>query len=90
MLKKPVSLIGRNIATIIVVTTLAISACTNQSPTSAEYAQLPAGKAYAEGKEIYFVHTEVSDPGIAETLTNMMKSPVLKCLILGSLKHSQI
>lgn len=40
-------------------------------------AELPVGKAYAEGKEIYFVHTEASDPGVAEKLTNMMKSPVL-------------
>ena len=40
-------------------------------------AALPAGKAWAEGKEIYFVHTEASDPGIAEKLTNMMKSPVI-------------
>jgi hypothetical protein len=40
-------------------------------------AELPAGKAYAEGKEIYFVHTEASDAGVAEKLTNMMKSPVI-------------
>ncbi len=40
-------------------------------------AVLPAGKAYADGKEIYFVHTEVSDPGVAELLTNMMNSPVI-------------
>jgi hypothetical protein len=38
---------------------------------------LPAGMAYADGKEIYFVHTEVSDADIAELLTNMMNSPVL-------------
>jgi hypothetical protein len=40
-------------------------------------AELPAGRAYAEGKEIYFVHTEASDAGVAEKLTNMMKSPVM-------------
>jgi hypothetical protein len=44
-----------------------------QIPTAA----LPAGKAWAEGKEIYFVHTEASAPDVAEKLTNMMKSPVL-------------
>jgi hypothetical protein len=44
---------------------------------SADVAQIPAGRAYAEGKEIYFSHTETSDPDIAEMLTNMMKSPVL-------------
>ena len=53
-----------------------IAACAPQQngPVKAE---LPAGKAYAEGKEIYFVHTEASDAGVAETLTNMMKSPVV-------------
>jgi hypothetical protein len=40
-------------------------------------AVLPAGKAFADGKEIYFVHTEASDADIAELLTNMMDSPVL-------------
>ena len=44
-----------------------------QIPTAA----LPAGKAWAEGKEIFFVHTEASDAGVAEKLTNMMKSPVI-------------
>ncbi len=52
-----------------------LSACAaQQGPAKAE---LPAGKAFAEGKEIYFVHTEASDTAIAEKLTNMMKSPVL-------------
>ena len=40
-------------------------------------ALLPAGKAWAEGKEIYFVHTEASDPAVAKLLTDMMSSPVL-------------
>ena len=40
-------------------------------------AELPAGKAYADGKEIYFVHTEASDLGVSEKLTNMMDSPVV-------------
>jgi hypothetical protein len=51
-------------------------ACAPQQSGSAK-AELPAGMAYAEGKEIYFVHTEASDAGVAETLTNMMKSPVM-------------
>jgi hypothetical protein len=52
-----------------------LTACAaQQGPAKAE---LPAGKAFAEGKEIYFVHTEASDTAIAEKLTNMMKSPVL-------------
>lgn len=53
-----------------------LSACAPQSgkmPT----ALLPAGKAWAEGKEIYFVHTEASSPEVAKLLTDMMSSPVL-------------
>jgi len=57
-------------------TALILSACTPQASTPAT-AALPAGKAYAEGKEIYFIHTEASDPDIAAKLTNMMKSPVI-------------
>lgn len=38
---------------------------------------VPPVKAYAEGKEIRFIHTEVSDPKVADLLTRMMKSPVL-------------
>ncbi len=53
-----------------------LSACAPAQSGPAK-AELPAGLAYAEGKEIYFVHTEASDPGVAETLTNMMNSPVL-------------
>ncbi len=55
---------------------LVLTAC---APKAAEMpkAELPAGKAWADGKEIYFVHTEASDPGVAEKLTNMMKSPVM-------------
>jgi len=51
-----------------------ISACQSNRPQTAS---MPVGKAYAEGKEIYFTHTEASDAEIASTLTNMMKSPVL-------------
>ena len=55
---------------------LTLTAC---APKAAEMpkAELPAGKAWADGKEIYFIHTEASDPGVAEKLTNMMKSPVV-------------
>jgi hypothetical protein len=55
---------------------LFLAACAPQQSGPAK-AELPAGKAWAEGKEIYFVHTEASDAGVAETLTNMMKSPVM-------------
>lgn len=38
---------------------------------------LPAVTGYAAGEEILFVHPEASDPAIADTLTSMMRSPVL-------------
>jgi hypothetical protein len=55
---------------------LTLAAC---APNTAEMpkAELPAGKAWAEGKEIYFVHTEASDADVAQLLTDMMTSPVL-------------
>ena len=38
---------------------------------------VPPVKGYAEGREIQFLHTEASDPKVAEMLSAMMKSPVL-------------
>lgn len=38
---------------------------------------VPSLLGYAEGEEIHFMHTEASDPAVADTLTKMMKSPVL-------------
>lgn len=39
--------------------------------------RLPPVPAYYDGEEIFFVHPAVSDPDIAQTLTDMMGSPVL-------------
>ena len=61
----------------LLVVSVLLAACNTQTQATGSYAQVPAGRAYAEGKEIYFTHTEASDAGIAEKLTNMMKSPVL-------------
>lgn len=38
---------------------------------------VPAIRGYTEGQEILFLHTEVSDAEIAQTLTGMTGSPVL-------------
>ena len=38
---------------------------------------VPPVSGYAEGEEVAFIHTEVSDPEVAKLLTNMMESPVL-------------
>ncbi|MBA4384551.1 MAG: hypothetical protein C0410_07425 [Anaerolinea sp.] len=64
------------ILSVVVLSTLLV-ACSTQTQGTGTFAQVPAGRAYAEGKEIYFTHTEASDSGIAEKLTNMMKSPVI-------------
>lgn len=63
------------VALFLAVLLLTLTAC---APQAAEMpkAELPAGKAWADGKEIFFVHTEASDPGVAQTLTDMMVSPV--------------
>lgn len=66
------------VITLILAASLTIlSACTAQGQGTGDYASLPVGKAYAEGKEIFFAHTEASDPDIAAMLTDMMKSPVI-------------
>jgi len=70
--------------------TVLLAACNTQAQSSGSYATLPAGKAYAEGKEIYFSHTEASDPAIAEKLTNMMKSPVLYVPALAEVPESSL
>jgi hypothetical protein len=38
---------------------------------------IPPVDGYMEGRAIQFVHTEVSDPKVAELLTSMKGSPVL-------------
>ncbi|HSO11033.1 MAG TPA: hypothetical protein VLT51_01565 [Anaerolineales bacterium] len=58
---------------VLLVSLLAACAPKEEMPT----AVLPAGKAYADGKEIFFVHTEASDADVAQLLTDMMSSPVV-------------
>ena len=66
----------KKLSLFIIVAMVLLTAC---APKAAEMpkAELPAGKAWAEGKEIYFVHTKASDAGVAKKLTGMMKSPVI-------------
>jgi hypothetical protein len=64
------------ISLLIISVSLLLVACAPQQSGPAK-AELPAGRAYSEGKEIYFVHTEASDAGVAEKLTGMMQSPVM-------------
>ena len=74
----------------VLLVSLILAACNTQTGTTGTYAQVPAGKAYADGKEIYFTHTEASDAGIADTLTNMMKSPVIFVPSLADVPESAL
>lgn len=44
---------------------------------------VPPVKGYTEREEIRFIHTEASDPQVAQMLTDMMASPVLVVPSLG-------
>ncbi len=37
----------------------------------------PLAMAYYEGQEVYFIHPEASDPGVAQVLTDMMGTDVM-------------
>jgi hypothetical protein len=78
-----------NILLVFITGILILTACAPrvQQPATAA---LPAGKAYAEGKEIYFIHTEVSDPNVADVLTKMMASPVLLVPALSQVPDSAL
>jgi hypothetical protein len=46
---------------------------------------VPVVHGYAEGQEVTFIHTETSDPKVAQTLTGMVRSTVL---VVPSLKQA--
>lgn len=54
---------------------LILSAC--NTPPGRRAPSVPQGRAYVEGQEILFIHTEASDAAVADKLTDMMNSPVL-------------
>ena len=66
----------RSTLLVLIVLLFAVAACAPQTADMPK-AELPAGKAWADGKEIYFVHTEASNADVAQKLTDMMKSPVI-------------
>ncbi len=53
-------------------------------------AGVPPVKAYTEGREVRFIHTEASDPKVAELLTDMMGSPVLTVPSLAEAPESML
>ncbi len=62
---------------VLLVLSIFLAACASAPAEEMPTALLPAGMAYAEGKEIYFIHTEASDEAVAGLLTDMMSSPVV-------------
>lgn len=68
---------------------IALTACgaAQAGPVKAE---LPADKAYADGAEIYFVHTEASDADSAKEMTDMFKSPVMYVPSLAQIPDSAL
>jgi hypothetical protein len=72
---------------LIVALPLLLSACAGGM---GNFAEMPAGKAYAEGKEIFFIHTEASDKDVADLLTKMMDSPVLYVPALAGTPDSML
>ena len=59
------------------VAVIAASLVTGYAVAYALRPAVPSITGYLEGQEILFQHTEVSDPKVAELLTEMVSSPVL-------------
>jgi len=59
------------------VAVIAASLVTGYAVAYALRPAVPSITGYLEGQEILFQHTEVSDPQVAELLTEMVSSPVL-------------
>lgn len=66
-----------------------LSACAPQQTGPAK-AELPVDKGFAEGSEIYFTHTEVSDAKLAEKMAAGMQSPVLYVPALANVPESAL
>jgi len=54
---------------------LALAGCAQvekEAPQQEFFEKIPVVNAYYEGEEIWFIHTDVTDPQLAETLTKMV------------------
>ena len=69
---------------------LLLNACASQTAASTGKAEMPVDKGYAEGKEIYFTHTEVSNADLAQKMAAGMKSPVLYVQSLASVPENAL
>ena len=73
----------------LVVLLVLLSACAPQQKGPAK-AELPVDKGFAEGNEIYFTHTEVSDAKLAEKMAASMQSSVLYVPSLGDVPENAV
>ena len=88
----PIQTFSRSIL-IVIVLAVGTSKATAQMRmgSAADAPTIPAVTAYIDGQEILFIHTEVSDAGIAKILTDMMGgSPVLVVPALASAPRSML
>ena len=66
----------RHMVFVLIALLILLSACAPEQSGPAK-AELPVDKGYAEGNEIYFTHTEVSNAALAEKMAAGMESSVL-------------
>ena len=66
-----------------------LTACAPQQKGTST-AELPVDQGYAEGKNIYFAHTEVSNADTAQKMTAAMESPVLYSPSLASVPKTAL
>jgi len=72
MKKIIVSIIGVLSLLIILSGCAQVEKSTQQKVNEEFYEQIPIIDAYYEGEKIWFIHTDVSDPGMAQRLTDMV------------------
>lgn len=79
----------RFLSVIFLVMVFVLSACSSSSKGTVKSKKLgkapavPASVAYLEGEQIYYILTEISDAGLAESLSEKMESPVVHVPVLS-------
>lgn len=79
----------RFLSVIFLVVVFVLTACSSKSNSSGKSKKLgkapvvPTSVAYLEGEQIYYILTEISDAGLAESLTEKMGSPVVHVPVLA-------
>jgi hypothetical protein len=80
---------ARFLIAILLILTFTLTACGSTDKSTAKPKKLgkapvvPASVAYLEGEQIYYILTEISDAGLAETLSEKLESPVVHVPVLS-------